>query len=279
MIINKILQSLSKKLHNLDLFLRYGPKDKPEMETVETFGCCAHSEGRGSKVTELPNGISLEDLERAEKAKTAEEERIAKEEAIELQKTIIQWQKLAGVEPEKTLDLLIPIKEGKTERRRSVNFNCTSDMVAFLQDKGFVPYDLEYIEEARTGKYRFIRIKKNEVPNFFEFPDATFNGPEFYTPYKTDHSRPIIFGPYLAPHQLSNPIPMTAKEIEDKDGKISVLAPLAEHAFQWKNEDGIFYPKTEIDYLNQAREKPTKDWIGEMTKATVTPEQSTKKKK
>ena len=211
--------------------------------------------------------LEVKETERREKEETAKKEAEeaelhakeaatrAEKGALELQKTIIQWQRLAGVTPEKTLDLLIPIKEGKNTTRRSVNFNNTAEMVAYLADKGFVPYDLEYIEEARTGKYRFIRIKKNEVINFFEFPDATFNGPEFYTPYKPDYSTPIVFGPYLAPHQLFNPMPMTVENIEAVDGKISILSPLSRNAEMWENKDGVFYPKFDIDYIQKVDEE------------------------
>jgi len=256
-----------KKIWNRILYALCHMKPPTEANTetmAKTFNYCCNSKGHGSKVTELPKGISLEELFLEESFEEQVAQRLAA--AKQLQKTIIEWQKLAGIIPEKTLDLLIPIKEGKTERHRSVTFDSTPDMVAYLADKGFVPYDLDYIEEARTGKYRFIRIKKNEVNNFFEFPDATFNGPEFYTPYQADYSHSIVFGPYLAPHQLSNPVPITVQDIEAIDGKISVLSPLSRNRYHWEQKDGIYYPKKEEDFRDEEVEKECAQYYIEMLK-------------
>jgi hypothetical protein len=252
----KINEIWNRVLHAVDALAGIYPEN--EELKVET------PEGRGSKVEKLPEWEKLNersDLEYFQKQEdTKEIERLVREKALRLQKLIIKWQKLAGITPEKTLDLLIPIKEGKTERRRSVNFNSTPDMVAYLQDKGFVPYDLDYIEEARTGKYRFIRIKRNEVKNFFEFPDATFNGPEFYTPYRPDYSTPITFGPYLAPHQLTNPVPMTVQEIEAADGKISTLRPQWINLCNWDCVNGIYSEKLPTPFIPEHNMSKLSDW-------------------
>jgi hypothetical protein len=268
MIINKIWKTIMSALC---------PAEPQSLELVEEYVCFQRPEGRGSKVTELPKGEPLGEMsdldyftQKVEKSfispafleeEKKEAERIAKAEALQLQKTIIEWQRLAGVTPEKTLDLLIPIKEGRTERRRSVNFNSTPEMVAYLADKGFVPYDMDYIEEARTGKYRFIRIKKPDVKNFFEFPDATFNGPEFSTPYKADYSHPIVYGPYLAPHQLSNPVPVSIPDIEATDGKISTLSPLSRNRHLWECTDGIYSERPLPEpFVPERKYNSLKDW-------------------
>lgn len=190
-----------------------------------------------------------------------EEEAEAKAEHLRVRKIVEKikrdFQKMGGVPVEKCLDLLIPTRKDKKVTSRTVTFDTTEDMVAYLKDKGFVPYDIEYVEEARCGKYPFIRVKRDEVENYFEFPDVTFNGPEFYTPYKWE-PRPIytpmpLYIPPYTPLGISYVNSKTVEEIESADGQISSLEPTLQNKNYWtKNELGIYSPNAEEDIRDAA---------------------------